>query len=343
MADTVRFPLDFETSAALRSVDKVAIYANKRFSNLQFGSSAIQNGGIFNQLDRQARAFNRTLEFANDRMVAFAATTTIVFGLGRAFQSLASNAIKAEKALAEIQVNVKLTSSELVTLTNDLFVAANKTGQSFYAAAEAAAEFGRQGLKASDIAKATHAALVLTQISGMDAANSVKSLTAAINTFNKEGLTYDQIVNRMAAADTNFAVSSKDLADAISRVGSTASDAGVKVNELLAIVTSLQQTTARGGAVIGNSLKTIFTRLQRDDVSAAIENIGVKTKDANGNFLNQIGVLKDLAQQYDTLSDAQKSTISEKLGGVYQINIVKGIIQAAYNFSLLILLHHKIQ
>jgi hypothetical protein len=34
-----------------------------------------------------------------------------------------------------------------------------------------------------------------------------------------------------------------------------------------------------------------------------------------------------LAQTYDTLSDSQKSVISEKLGGVYQINIVKGIIQ----------------
>lgn len=324
MAETVKFPLDFEATAAYRSVDRLAAYTQKRFSNMRVGASG---NNMFSGMDRQARAFGRTLEFANDRMVAFAATTTIVYGLGKAFLSLYNNAIKAEKALADIQVNVKLTTSEMTKLTADLFKAANATGNSFYAAAEAAAEFGRQGLKAADIAKATHAALVLTQISGMDAAASVRSLTAAINTFGKSAVSYESIVNKMAAADTNFAVSSKDLADAISRVGSTAKDAGVSVDELLAIVTSLQQTTARGGAVIGNSLKTIFTRLQREDVAAAIENIGIKTKDADGKFLNQIGVLRELAGVYDKLSDSQKSVISEKLGGVYQINIVKGIIQ----------------
>ena len=33
-------------------------------------------------------------------------------------------------------------------------------------------------------------------------------------------------------------------------------DAGVSLDELIALVTSAQQTTARGGAVIGNSFKT---------------------------------------------------------------------------------------
>jgi TP901 family phage tail tape measure protein len=256
MADLVRFPLDFEDSSAYRSVDRLAAYTNKKFASIRFGGNSNQN--VFSSFDRQARSFNRTLEFANDRMVAFAATTTIVYGLGRAFAALYQNAIKAEKALAEIQVNVKLTNREMSQLTSDLFKAANATGNSFYTAAEAAAEFGRQGLKAADIAKATHSALVLTQISGMDAADSVKSLTAAINTFGKAAGGYEGIVNKMAAADTSFAVSSKDLADAIGRVGSTAKDAGVGLNELLAMVTSLQQTTARGGAVIGNSLKNNF-------------------------------------------------------------------------------------
>ena len=60
------------------------------------------------------------------------------------------------------------------------------------------------------------------------------------------------------------AVSSADLAEALSRVGASAKDAGVTFNELIALVTSAQQVTARGGSVIGNSFKTLFTRLQRN-------------------------------------------------------------------------------
>ena len=49
----------------------------------------------------------------------------------------------------------------------------------------------------------------------------------------------------------------------LKRVGSSAQDAGVSFDELLAMVAAAQQMTARGGAVIGNSLKSIFTRIQR--------------------------------------------------------------------------------
>lgn len=324
MADFVNFNLGFETSAAYRSVDRLASYTQKKFSAIRLNNLS---GPQFESMERSARKFSKTLEFANDRMVAFAASTSVVYGLGKAFLELYRNALQAEKALANIQVNIKLTSSEMNSLTSDLFKAANQTGQSFYVAAEAAAEFGRQGLKAVEVAKATKAALVLSQISGLEAADSVKALTSAMNTFGEAAVNYESLVNKMAAADTNFAVSSKDLADAISRVGSTAKDAGVSVDQLLATVTSLQQTTARGGAVIGNSLKTIFTRLQRNDVAAALENIGVKVKDSDGNFLNQISVLQELAEAYENLSASQRSAISEKLGGVYQINIVKGILQ----------------
>jgi hypothetical protein len=58
------------------------------------------------------------------------------------------------------------------------------------------------------------------------------------------------------------------------RVGSSAAQSGVSLNELIAIVTSAQQTTARGGAVIGNSFKTIFTRLQRGKVVEFIRKFG---------------------------------------------------------------------
>jgi UDP-glucose 4-epimerase len=48
--------------------------------------------------------------------------------------------------------------------------------------------------------------------------------------------------------------------EAIKRVGSSASDVGVSFDQLIALVTSAQQVTARGGSVIGNSFKTIFNK-----------------------------------------------------------------------------------
>ena len=73
--------------------------------------------------------------------------------------------------------------------------------------------------------------MILTRLTGMNAADSVKSLTAAVNSFSKAGVTSTQVINKMAKVDAAFAVSSEDLAKSIARVGSSAVDAGVSLDQ----------------------------------------------------------------------------------------------------------------
>ena len=61
-----------------------------------------------------------------------------------------------------------------------------------------------------------------------------------------------------SAASIKAAVSERDLIEAIKRSGSVAQTAGVSLDELVGVVSAVQERTARGGAVIGNSFKTIF-------------------------------------------------------------------------------------
>ena len=127
----------------------------------------------------------------------------------------------------------------------------------------------------------------------------------------------------MANVDAAFAVSAKDLAEAIKRVGSSAQDAGLSVDELMGMVTAAQQTTARGGAVIGNSLKSIFTRIQRDGVLQQLEQVGVKVRDLSGEMLPAIQIMKQLAGTLDSLSGSHRAHIQELVGGVFQVNVLK--------------------
>jgi len=206
---------------------------------------------------------------------------------------------------------------------DQVFDTARATGSSFKVASEAALELSRQGLSAEASAKRLNAALILARLGGLDAKDAVEGLTAAINSFNKEALDDVDVVNKLANVSAKFAVSEKDLTEAIKRSASAASDAGVNFNELTALVTAAQQTTARGGAVIGNSLKTIFTRLQRSDTLDQLEALGVATKDVGGKLLGAQQILINLAGVYKNLSQEQQSFVSELTGGVFQINQLK--------------------
>ena len=323
MADQVLFNLNFDDSAAIATINRVANTAQRRFNNIGLGSNVSRS---FKNANKEAERFNRTLDNVSDRFLAYAAATQIVYGLSRAFQSLISNAIAVQKSMAEIQVNVQTTASGLDKLSKGLFKIATETSQSFYAAADAAAEFGRQGLELNKILDATKSALILNQTTGIAIEEAVAGLTVALNTFDDAGLSYVDVVNKMADADTNFAVSSKDLVQFISRVGSTAKDANVSFEQTLALATSLRQITGRTGSVSGNSVKSILTRLQRSSVQSSLNDIGIATQNDDGSFIPQIKVLTDLAREYDNLSDSQQAYISEQVGGVFQINAVKALM-----------------
>tara|TARA_Y100001963_G_scaffold16775_1_gene20693 strand:+ start:6030 stop:12737 length:6708 start_codon:yes stop_codon:yes gene_type:complete len=270
--------------------------------------------------------FNKSMEASNARVIAFGASTAVIAGMATALRGVAKASIDVEKSLADINVILNTTTKGLNNFGNELFKIAANTGQSFQVVADAAGELARQGLGMEQTLRRTSDALILARLSGMDTVDAVNSLTAAINSFSKSALTSTEIVNKLANVDAAFAVSSADLAEAIKRVGSSASDAGVSMDQLIAIVTTAQQTTARGGAVIGNSFKTIFTRLQRPAVLDQLNQLGVATQDAQGNIKPLISVLQGLAKNFDSLEDVQKSQVAELVGGVFQVNVLKAAL-----------------
>jgi TP901 family phage tail tape measure protein len=270
--------------------------------------------------------FQKSLDASNARVIAFGASAGSIFAVEKAFVNLIKSTIDVQKSLTDINVILNTTSKGLEKFGGDLFNVAKDTGQSFDAVATAATELARQGLGVEDTLKRTRDALILTRLSGLDTVSSVEALTATLNSFNKTALDSTTVINKLANVDAAFAVSSADLANAVQRVGSSAQDAGVGFDELLAIVTSVQQTTSRGGAVIGNSLKTIFTRIARPEVLDQLQNLGLEVRNLDGGTRPAIDILKELSSTFDTLSDSQKSQIAETVGGVFQINILKAAL-----------------
>ena len=296
-------------------------------NRIQSKSSLTLNTKNFSQplgkITGQANEFQKSLEASNARVIAFGASAGVIYNVQKAFSALVSSTIEVEKSLTDINIVLNTSSSGIKQFGDQLFNVAKQTGSSFKDVAAAATEFSRQGLGLEETLRRTRDALVLTRLSGLDVVSSTEALTSAVNSFTKEALTTTEVVNKLAAVDARFAVSSRDLSEAIQRVGSSASEAGVSFDELLGIVTSVQQTTARGGAVIGNALKTIFTRIERPQVINDLRDFGVTVTDLSGNALPAIKVLENLSQSFQNLSPVVKSQVAELVGGVYQINILK--------------------
>lgn len=302
--------------------------AELQLRKLEVAAKKAAGGASFKSANIGARELENTIGRTTNRVVALATSLATLGAVQKTFSQLVSSTIEVEQSLARINVNLNQGATALKSFSQGLFNVARDTGQSFETAAKAAEEFARQGLGAEETTKRVRDALILSRIANIDAVTAVETLTAAYNTFRKEGLTTTDIINKLVAVDTKFAVSSSDLAEGISRVGSTAQDAGVQFDELLAIITSVQQKTQRGGAVISDAFKTIFTRVQNPETLNQLEQIGVSIKDTEGRTLPAIRILQNLSDVYGNLSQSQQNVISKEVAGTYQINVLKAALGA---------------
>ena len=324
-----------------------AIQQYSRFARSLPPISLKLNEGSFTRplgkITASSNEFNKSLEASNARVLAFGASAGLVFGVNKAFEGLLKSAVDVQKALTDINVIFNRTDSSLAQFGDSLFDIAKNTGQSFTEVTKAATELARQGLGVEETLKRTNSALILSRLSGLDTAESVNTLTSVLNSFTKQALTDIEVVNKLAAVDASFAVSSRDLAQAVQRVGSTAQDAGVSLEELLGLVTAVQQTTSRGGAVIGNAFKTIFTRIEKSGTVEQLQGLGVAVNETQSG-LEKLRAISDGYESAIKRGDSATANFIKNLaGGTYQINIVaaalnnlgkaNGVVDQAINIA----------
>jgi TP901 family phage tail tape measure protein len=304
-----------------QSIQQAAAKAGKNLRiNMGPGAKSIESlSKPLGRLTGKADEFTKSMEAANARVLAFGASVGVIAAVSRGLQELVKTTIGVEKSLANINSILKQSESQLDSFKNQIFDIARNTGQTFDTVAEAALELSRQGLKAEEVTKRLNDALVLSRLSGLSAADSVAGLTAAVNSFSSAGLTTTEVLNKISAAAASAAVSDRDLIEGLKRSGAVAVASGVQFDELIGIISALQERTARGGAVIGNSLKTIFTRIQDIEKLKALQNLGVQVTDLEGKVLSSNKVIENLAPTFAKLDQAAKVNLADNLVGKFQI------------------------
>jgi len=315
-----------------RKVDAALARLQAQAKGVDFGGGAKSLNKLSRPLGKitgQATEFQKSLEASNARVLAFGASVAVINKLSEAFGALVSNTVKVEASFAKINVILGGSRKEIEAFGNGIFKVAQQTGTSFDQVAEGALELARQGLSVSESLSRVETSLKLVRVAGIDSEKAVAGLTAAIKGFSNAGLTVADIADKLSAADTAFAVSTDDLINGLERAAASARVAGVSFDELLATVTTVQERTQRGGAVIGNAFKTIFARLARADNLRTLKNLGIEVTDAENNVRSAIPLIQDFAKVIGELGirSEQAGKLIDQVAGVRQRDILISLIE----------------
>ena len=248
-----------------------------------------------------------------------------------------------DDGLTKISYTMDMTKSKLNDLGKSVLEMANDLDSSIDNAMQVSQIYANMNTSAEEIKKLSEPTLILSNLTGFDAstvADDIQAVTQQFEIAAEDSMhiadVYDQI-SRNISVDYGKGIES--IAEAVQVAGSTANQAGLSFEQLAAIVGKTAEKTRLDGSQIGNGLKTIMTRLSKvgelsdevdpetlSDASESLHKIGVEVYNTDGSFRKFDVIMGELANKWDTLSDAEKSNISFSIAATRQTNLLSSIL-----------------
>lgn len=251
-------------------------------------------------------------------------------------QDQAKFLVDMENAMVRIQIVGKGTTEELNTLAASLVGLARVYGITASEALDAAVLFAQQGRTVDETIALTRAAMIGAQVLGENIKDTVNNLTAAIEGFNIPIENATSIVDKWINVEKQFAVTSKDLADAIKVAGATANQLGISISQFLGDVTAVIEVTRKSGSEAARGLSFIYARLyttakttiqQLAQVKFYLDEQGKATNELTNTLRPASDILAEIASKWKDLTQAERLAIAEQLGSKRQLTVVNALFQ----------------
>src|SRR5690606_5196404 len=262
------------------------------------------------------------LKVAMARVPVWMTAMTAFYGTINGFKAMGREILEVDKALTELRrvaeagINIDNIFRGAVDLSKELGNNIHDVMQTMNDFARTFGQFNERQLLAI-----TRTATLMSNVSELNTQEAGESLIGTMNAFNIEAEESLRIVDAFNEVDNNFAISTKQLAEGMSKGASTAKTFGVEMEKSIGHITAIGAVTMESGKVIGNSLKTIYSRITTiDDAKDILEGVGVALYDIQGNVLPVNDILADLAGKWGTLTDGQRQNIAVTVAGRYQLS-----------------------
>lgn len=253
-----------------------------------------------------------------------------------ALKNAAREAVKNVKELDKQKIDIQMvtgnSSDETERLMRTYNQLAKEMGATTVQVTQGASAWLRQGKTISETNELLKQSIVLSKVGGMSTETATDRLTSALNGYKLSASQASEVVDKLAAVDLSAAVSSNEVAEALSKTASSANLAGVELDKIIGMITTVQETTRKSASVVGESFKSIFSRIGKvklnfltDDegqdisnVETTLKSLGIQLRESNQEFRDFDDVLDDVGARWESFSSVQQRAISSAFAGVYQ-------------------------
>jgi TP901 family phage tail tape measure protein len=309
--------------ATMESAGKTARQFSYEISNVNKQLRQTGQADVFNA-NRNLGVMEQ-LRIAMARVPVWMASMTAFYGTLRGVQNMMTQIIEIDKLMTDIN-RVASDSLNMDSMFDGAVQLSKELGNNLQDILKSLGEYARTfgDFNERQLLAITKTATMMSNVSDLTAEEATNSLVGTMNAFNIEAEESIRIVDALNEVDNNYAISTKQLAEGLSKTASTAVTFGVSMEESIGHITAIGAVTMESGKQIGNGLKTIYSRITTmQGARDILEGVGVALYEMGANGEEVVKpvneILTDLSKVWGDLSDSQRQNIGVTVAGRYQL------------------------
>jgi TP901 family phage tail tape measure protein len=271
------------------------------------------------------------------RFGAFSLAAGALIELRQGLRAAAQEAAAFEAALLKIAQITDRSVDSVRGFGKGLQDIAANTGTSASELANVSAKLIQAGFSFTEAATAAEALAKASKGPGFGTlAEGSEALIATLRSFRLEASQSQEVLGSFAAVSSKFAIDARELGAAVKVAGAGFAETGGSLQEFLALVATVKNTTQESAEAIAASLRNVFGRLQHAEVIDNLRELGIelrRTKEEaaglgqpklEGQFVGGFEALRRVSTGLQGINptDPRFQAVSNQLGGERSVNRV---------------------
>lgn len=257
----------------------------------------------------------------------------------KAIKGAASDAktaiVDMDKAVTDLSVAQGQGRDTAANYLKQLNLQAQSIGATTKEVAQSADSWLRQGKSVKETGDLVYDSMILSKLGQIESAKASEYLTSALNGYKKSASEAIDIVDKLTAVDMESASDAGGLAESMSRTASAASMAGVSIDKLIGMISTVKEVTQASDESVGNMFKSVFSRMNQikagkfvdeetgeslNDTEKVLNKIGISMRDTNGQFLSSEKILDEVGSKWKSFDGVTQRAVATAMAGTYQYN-----------------------
>lgn len=276
-------------------------------------------------------------------------SSNLMHGVQGSLQKAYYYAEDLNRSLNDIRIVTGQSSNQMAEFAEKANKAAQALSTTTTNYTNASLIYYQQGLSDKEVADRTEVTIKMANAAGESASKVSDQLTAVWNNFYDGSKSLEYYADVMTKLGAYTASSTDEISEGIQKFASVANTIGLSYEYATSALATLTAKTRESANTVGNSLKTLFARIQGltlgetledgtdlNKYSKALEKVGISIKDQQGELKDMNTILDEMMNKWDSLSRAEQVALAQTVGGVRQYTQLVNLMENKDYFKELV-------